>query len=97
VGGLAQPQRTRSRIKIYFDILSSVKEEGNAKPTRVLYRSNLSYDRLTRYLDELVTKGLLAEVRSEDSRYYTITEKGSEFLLEVKKAEAFLKGFGLSL
>jgi predicted transcriptional regulator len=92
-----QSQRTRSRIKIYFDILTSVQEEGNAKPTRVLYRANLSYDRLNKYLDELVQRGLLQEMHSSESRYYVITKQGIEFILEVRKAEAFLKGFGLTL
>lgn len=92
-----QPQRTRSRIRIYSDILQSVLEEGNAKPTRVLYKSNLSYDRLVKYLEELTSKGLVQEVHASDSRYYVITERGIKFLEEIKKAEAFLAGFGLSL
>lgn len=92
-----QPQKTRSRIKIYYDILSTVKEEGNAKPTRVLYKANLSYDRLVKYLEELVSKGLLQEVQASESRYYIITKQGIWFLEEIKKAEAFLSGFGLTL
>jgi predicted transcriptional regulator len=92
-----QPQKTRSRIRIYYDILLSVMEEGNAKPTRVLYKANLSYDRLVKYLDELISKGLLQEMHASDSRYYVITQQGVKFLEEVRKAEAFLSGFGLSL
>ncbi|MEM3637126.1 MAG: winged helix-turn-helix domain-containing protein [Conexivisphaerales archaeon] len=92
-----QPQRTRSRIRIYYDILLSVMEEGNAKPTRVLYKANLSYDRLVKYLDELISKGLLQEVHASENRYYVITQQGVKFLEEVRKAEAFLSGFGLSL
>lgn len=92
-----QPQKTRSRIKIYYDILSTVREEGNAKPTRVLYKANLSYDRLVKYLEELVSKGLLQEVQASESRYYIITKQGIWFLEEIKKAEAFLSGFGLTL
>ncbi|MDG6939239.1 MAG: DUF4364 family protein [Nitrososphaerota archaeon] len=94
---MAQPQKNRSRIRIYADILASIETEGNAKLTRVLYRANLSYDRLVRYLDELVERKLIQEVRSDDNRYYVITEGGKEFLREVAKAESFLSGFGLSL
>jgi predicted transcriptional regulator len=92
---LVQPER--SKLKIYIDILLAVEAEGNAKPTRVLYRANLSYDRLTKYLDELIARGLLQENHASESRYYAITKKGKEFILEVRKAEAFLTGFGLSL
>ena len=92
---MVQPER--SRLKIYIDILLAVEAEGNAKPTRVLNKANLSYDRLTKYFEELIAKGLLQENRASEAKFYTITEKGREFILEVRKAEAFLTGFGLSL
>ncbi|MEM3829874.1 MAG: DUF4364 family protein [Conexivisphaerales archaeon] len=74
-----------------------MEEEGNAKLTRVLYKANLSYDRLVKYLDELIARGLLQEIHAEENRYYVITDMGKEFIREVKKAESFLSGFGLSL
>jgi len=80
-----QPQKTRSRIRIYYDILLSVMEEGNAKPTRVLYKANLSYDRLVKYLDELISKGLLQEracIRQQVLRHNTA---GSKVLGRSKK------------
>jgi predicted transcriptional regulator len=93
---LVQPEKSRSRLKIYFDILSTIEVEGNAKPTRILYKANLSYDRLTKYLEELVGKGLVQEFSATETRYYTISDKGKELLTEIRKAEAFLAGFGLS-
>ena len=53
------PRPKRNKMEIYNDILSSIKLEltsGEAKPTRVQSRSNLAYDKLARYLDELEGK-----------------------------------------
>ena len=50
-------ERPRSALKIYLDILVTVRDEGNTKPTRILYRANLSHDRLVKYLGELSWKG----------------------------------------
>ena len=90
-------ERPRSALKIYLDILVTVRDEGNTKPTRILYRANLSHDRLVKYLGELTQKGLLEERQDEDSKYFVLTQKGLEFINQVKKAEAFVMGFGLGL
>ena len=63
----------------------------------ILQRANLAYDRLTKHLQELVSKQLLEERQEGDSRYYVLTPKGLEFIDNVRKAEAFVKGFGISL
>jgi len=90
-------ERPRSALKIYLDILITVRDEGNTKPTRILYRANLSHDRLVKYLGELTTKGLLDERQDEDSKFYTLTQKGLDFINQIKKAEAFVMGFGLAI
>jgi predicted transcriptional regulator len=94
---LAQTEKPRSALKIYLDILETVRDEGNTRTTRILYRANLSHDRLVRYLGDLTAKGLLDEKEDQDSRYYVLTSKGLEFLNQLKKAEAFVMGFGLSM
>ncbi len=94
---MVQPEKQRSTLKIYLDILDAVKNAGTAKPTHILYKANLSHDRLVRYLDELSAKGLIEVKQDGDSRYYRITEKGIAFLIEVKRAEAFVRGFGIAL
>ncbi|MDA4129041.1 MAG: winged helix-turn-helix domain-containing protein [Thaumarchaeota archaeon] len=94
---MVQPEKQRSTLGIYIDILESVRELGNAKPTHILYKANLSHDRLTKYLDELVGKGLIAVKLDGDSRYYVMTPSGVQFLIEIRKAEAFVSGFGIAL
>lgn len=94
---MVQPEKARSTLKTYLDILVTVRDEGQAKPTRILQRANLAYDRLNKHLQELVSKQLLDERQEGDSRYYVLTPKGLEFIDNVRKAEAFVKGFGIAL
>ena len=49
-------------MEIYHDILRAIKadlNEGVAKPTHVQSKSNLAYDKLIRFLDELEDKGMI--------------------------------------
>jgi predicted transcriptional regulator len=92
---LAQPEKQRSTIRIYLDILSATAEEGNAKTTRILQRANLPHDRLMKHLAELQKRDLLTEVNNEGNRYYTITTKGQDFVKEVRRAQSFLSAFGV--
>lgn len=90
-------ERPRSKLRIYRDILKTVETEGRAKPTKILYTANLSYERLNKYLTELVSSGVLREIEEEGSRYYEITEKGRRILKEVNRAINFVEGFGLDV
>ncbi|MDG6994737.1 MAG: hypothetical protein JRN52_02345 [Nitrososphaerota archaeon] len=88
--------KLRSQIRISIDILRAVEEEGPAKPTRILQKANLSHDRLVKYLQELVTKNLIAESWSNGCRYYTLTKSGAVFLEEIERSEASFTGLGLT-
>ncbi len=77
--------------------IQSEGEEG-AGPTRILYAANLSHDRLTQYIDELIEKELIQDVEPEEStRTYVLTEKGREFLQEYRKIERFSQAFGIDV
>jgi predicted transcriptional regulator len=58
--------------------------------------ANLSYDRLSRYLDTLVEGGLLKRIEGGE-RLYVITEKGMKYLAEFKRFEEFAAAFGLRI
>jgi predicted transcriptional regulator len=94
---LARPEKPRSTIRIYLDVLAVTAKEGNAKPTRILQGANLPHDRLMKHLSELLKRGLVEEVNDGGSRYYTITSKGIQFMKEVQRAESFLSAFGVTL
>ncbi len=93
---MVQPEKPRSKIRIYLDILRAVEGSVKAKPTHVLQKANLSHERLTRYLGELVEKKLVSENEEDGNRYYSLTPEGIKFLEELERAENFVSGFGLS-
>jgi predicted transcriptional regulator len=94
---LSQGEKQRSVLRINLDILNAVSEEGEAKPTHILYKANLSHERMVKYLDDLTGKGLLQMNQDGENRTYTLTPKGVGFLLEMRRAEAFVQGFGLAI
>jgi predicted transcriptional regulator len=94
---LAQSEKQRSVLRINLDILNAVSAEGEAKPTHILYKANLSHERMVKYLEDLTTKGLIEMKQEGDTRTYKLTPKGVSFLLEMRRAETFVQGFGLAI
>jgi DtxR family manganese transport transcriptional regulator len=94
---LAEQKKNRSRVKIYLDILETIEIEEKVRLTRIMYSANLPYDRLLKYIDELKEKGFINEINDNDNRFFILTDRGKEFIKELKKVESFLRGFGLSL
>jgi len=66
----------RKKLRIIADILS-IASKG-AKKTQIMYRANLSYTLLGRYLTEVMDAGLVNFEGSADC--YWLTRKGREFL-----------------
>ena len=56
----------RSTIEILFEMLSTCRNGGINK-TAIMYRCNLSYDQLVRYLSFMCSQNLL--VRNEDGQF----------------------------
>ena len=90
----------RSKMRILVDMMRTILEEGEngAGPTKILYTANLSHDRLTQYIQELVEKQMITETQLEDNnRAYRLTEKGKEFLKEFARVERFSEAFGIEI
>lgn len=89
-----QRRERRNRLEIYFDILNSIMGESKGaeivRPTRIQFLSNLSYDSLTRYLNELKEKKLI-----RNSAEIILTEKGEQFLKDYEKIRRFTEQMGL--
>lgn len=77
----------RSKLEIYNDILNAIQkeaQEGEVKPTRIQHQSNLSYDKMSRYLKELENKKMITVSPIQ------ITDKGKKFLNDYDKIKEFL-------
>jgi len=87
-------------MRILADMMRAIQSEGEEGlgPTKILYAANLSHDRLTQYLEELVEKELIKEKNPEsENRIYLLTEKGREFLKEFVRIERFSEAFGIEI
>ncbi len=51
--------KKRERLDIIKDILMSIRENRNIKPTRLLYASNLSPQMFKEYINELISKNFI--------------------------------------
>lgn len=69
----------RGRLEIIADVLLVARE--GAKKTQIVYKANLNFKRVEKYLPYLVGIGLIENT----SREYTTTEKGKEFLRDYQK------------
>lgn len=87
-------------MEIYNDILTAISQEltNNSdydgdndwvKPTRVQLKSNLSYDKLVRYLNELEDKKMIIQ------KALSITEKGKDFLQDYSRIADFVFEMGI--
>ena len=65
----------RDKIDIIADILKITLH--GAKKTHIVYKANLNFTVLKKYITGLEEKGLLMKI---DGRHYMTTQKGSQFL-----------------
>lgn len=83
-------QRTR------WDILAAILRAAKRpeSKTHIMYRSNLSYRQLERYLAALLAKNLLKvseERHSKATKLFVTTERGLSFLNAYRTLEEFIR------
>lgn len=87
----------RTKMDIMYDILYTMLEKrGRIKPTHLLYKANLSYSMMKKYLDELIEKEYVLETKTKENyNYLILTDKGRDFFHELNKMKEFKDAFGL--
>ncbi len=78
----------RDKFGIMLDILNISRTP--IKRTHVLYKANINFYQLTRYIDLLTTVGMIEEVQSP-FKGYRITEKGLQFIKMFEPANDGIK------
>ncbi len=87
---ISERKNNRGKIQIMGDVLGLA--TSRIKKTHIMYRGNLSYEQVQLYLEELISKGLIAQdASSPDGVVYRTTEKGREFLLYYTHLVEFLE------
>jgi predicted transcriptional regulator len=88
--------KKRERLDVIRDILNTVRENRQIKPTRLLYASNLSPQMFKEYVNELLGKKFIKlEVDGKEKKFFSLDKKGQSFLQEYKVIENFIENFGL--
>ena len=86
----------RDRLQVIHDILKAIQDKnGKIKPTHILYKANLSHQMLEEYLDELKKKDFVIEQDNKNSKNYSLTPKGFEYLNKYRLIVEFTESFGL--
>ena len=78
----------RGRLEIIQEILKI--SHKPAKKTSILYRCNLSFSQLQKYLEYLISHNLLTNSKNDGKTFYLITEKGMKFLEEYERLNNLL-------
>ncbi len=88
-GGIGVTTR-RDQLTIMSDLLEIVKQPQRL--THILYKSNMSYGQLSKYLDDL-TELEFIEIRMQPFRAFLITPKGKQFndMLTTRKRDSKLQ------
>ena len=89
----------RHQVRIVSDVLFAVKEghQEGIGIAQLMRKANLSYIRATKIIAELVSVGLVEEIKKEKFTKYKITPAGLEYLDVYKNFSDFAKNFGLAV
>ena len=80
----------RGEVQILIDILGTSLK--GVKVTRLMYKANLSYSTLRKYLSAMSKQGLIVKVCNDDgSVVYCATEKGKLVLDRLKEVKCVLR------
>ena len=71
--------KKRSRLEICIDILRVLKK-GERKPTRIMYKTNLSWKPLQEILESMTSQEIIKKIEVNKRKKYVITEKGLNVL-----------------
>ena len=83
-----KPTSNRTRVEILASIL---KVAGTRTlKTHIMYKANLSFRQLERYLALLETNGMLARTFDDNTIMFQVTEKGNEFLKDYERVSTYL-------
>ena len=80
--------KKRSDIEIYAAILNTARV--GAKKSHIVYKANLNFEIVEKYLDHLKSSGLIVKPES-GSKLFITTEKGIDYLSHFEELKDCLK------
>ena len=74
-----EPFTNRSRLSIIYQILW-ICSDHQVSQTKLMYKANLSYFQLKKYVNTLTAKGLIQEEVYDGKKSYCTTQRGRQFI-----------------
>jgi len=74
-----EPFSNRSRLGIIYQIVW-ICHDAQVSQTKLMYKANLSYFQLKKYVNTLLIKGLLHETVHDGKKSYRITPRGRQYI-----------------
>lgn len=89
----------RSSMQIVSDLLAATQDGGmeGIKTTTLMAKANLSHSRLTHFVENLTSSGLVNRIEYDGKNTYVITPKGRQYLESYQKFSAVAESFGLEM
>jgi predicted transcriptional regulator len=81
----------RDSITILADILKSLTGSSASRKMSIVYKANLNFVRIRKYLDILIATGMIEEILANGYSSYRITDRGREFLFGYERLKDSLK------
>ncbi|MCX6803067.1 MAG: hypothetical protein NTY48_00680 [Candidatus Diapherotrites archaeon] len=87
----------RDKVSIIHDILLFIRsKDGEAGPTHIMYKANLSHQMLTDYINEMIQKEFIVEkLDKRGKRTYAVADKGHGFIKDYQQIKKFFDSYGL--
>ena len=80
----------RSKLELYLEVLDAI-DKGTRKPTRIMYRTNLSWKPLIKILNSLQDQSLITSQKKGNSMIYQTTDKGKDVLKYLTRAMGLIE------
>ena len=86
-------------MEIVADLLTATQESGRdgIKVTSLLSKANLSHSRLSKFMKNLTSAGLINKIEFDGKNTFVITPKGRQYLESYKNFSTIAESFGLEL
>lgn len=79
-----RPWPRRGHLQILAEILEIVSRQGATK-TSIVYKTNINFTLANKYIDYLESRKLIQRSSGDSVRLFTLTPKGREALLQLRK------------
>lgn len=85
--------------RVVGEILTFTEQTGQQgiKTTTLLTKANLSYSRLSRFIENLTSAGLISTKEIDKKNAFIITSKGREYLESYRRFMGIAESYGLEL